>query len=91
MTTIYPAWVAVNIVDALSTWIGMGSGLMEINPALASLTGVVGPTAALGMKVAVAALVGLGVLYWRPRVLRFLVAALVLVVAWNLLALQIAL
>jgi hypothetical protein len=81
----------VNAADALTTWMGLRLGLAELNPVFLGLATIVGVVPALLLKLVGAAMIGLGLLQWRPRVLRFLVAGFALLVTWNVVALQSAL
>ncbi|MBM3941188.1 MAG: hypothetical protein FJ318_10010 [SAR202 cluster bacterium] len=60
------AFIAVNIADALTTWVAVGRGHVEGNPFMAALMGSTGVEATMLMKFAVAAAVA-GLLLRRDR------------------------
>ena len=50
MGYIYPAWLTVNAADALTTWMGLGLGMAELNPVFLGLITTAGIVPALFLK-----------------------------------------
>jgi hypothetical protein len=80
----FAAWLGVNILDALLTYIMLGMGGIEGNPALSKLQGMFGPTGMLMAKLALSAAVGFALVMREKGHLLVLASRLMgLVVAYN--------
>lgn len=86
------AWLLLNGLDALLTWLGLHYGAGEGNPGIAFLVDSLGPEGAMALKLVVALI--MGGLVWRAKrsgLWKGLNWAMAGVVTWNLLVLGSAL